>query len=68
MITGQDIVGQLKDVPLGDTLLVPVNMLRSGEDVFLDDMTVKDMENALQVEVDIIQSSGQELVDIMIKN
>lgn len=68
LITGQDIVGQLKDVPLGDTLLVPVNMLRSGEDVFLDDMTVKDMEKALQVEVDIIQSSGQELVDIMIKN
>ena len=31
-------------------------------------MTVKDMEKALQVEVDIIQSSGQELVDIMIKN
>lgn len=68
LITGQDIVAQLKDMPISDTLLVPVNMLRSGEEVFLDDMTVKDIEKALQVKVDIIQSSGQELADMMIKN
>lgn len=67
LVTGQDIVGQLKAQNLSRELLVPVNMLRSGEEVFLDDMTLKDIENALQVKACIIQSSGQDLMDMILK-
>ena len=38
------------------------DMLRSGETVFLDDITVAEVETALQVPVDIVKSSGQSLV------
>lgn len=62
LITGQDIVGQLKGMDLGEVLLLPINMLRSGENVLLDDMTTTDIENALQVPVDIIKSNGDDLV------
>ena len=40
LITGQDLMAQLKDKELGDRLLLPENVLRSGEDVFLDDYHV----------------------------
>ena len=39
LITGQDLKEQLAGADLGDRLLLPCNMLRSGEDVFLDDVT-----------------------------
>lgn len=67
LVTGQDIIGQLKSKPLSGELLVPVNMLRSGEEVFLDDVTLKDIENALQVKACIIQSSGQDLMDLILR-
>lgn len=67
LITGQDLMAQLKDKELGDRLLLPINMFRSEEDVFLDDITVHDLEDALQVKVDIVKSSGQDLVNELIK-
>ena len=66
LITGQDLAAQLKGRELGDALLIPCNMLRTGEDVFLDDFTVKDVEKALQVPVDIVKSSGQDLIDAVL--
>lgn len=62
LITGQDLMAQLKGHELGDALLIPCNMLRSGENVFLDDVTVEDVANALQTPVVIVKSSGQSLV------
>ena len=62
LITGQDIIAQLKGKDLGEVLLLPNNILRSGEDVFLDDMHLTDVENALQVPVNIVKSSGKDLV------
>lgn len=66
LLTGRDIIAQLKDQELGSVLLLPQNVLRSGEDVFLDDVTVKQMESALQVPVDIVKSSGQDFVDAIV--
>ncbi len=63
LLTGQDIIAQLKDKELGETLLLPENVLRSGEEVFLDDITVSEMQTALQVKVDIVKSNGQELMN-----
>ena len=63
LLTGQDIIAQLKDKELGERLLLPENVLRSGEEVFLDDVTVSEMQTALQVKVDIVKSNGQELMN-----
>ena len=63
LITAQDLVAQLKDKDLGGRLLLPTNMLRMGEDVFLDDWTLDEVEKALQVHIDIVKSSGQDLLD-----
>ncbi len=66
LITGQDLVAQLKDKPLGETLFLPENILRSGEDVFLDDFTVGDVQNSLQVPLNIVKSNGYELVSCIL--
>ncbi len=68
LITGQDLIAQLKDKPLGDRLLLPCNMLRSGEEVFLDDITITDVKDALQVDIDIVKSSGWDFVETIIND
>ena len=62
LLTGQDIIAQLKYKELGDRILLPENVLRSGEEVFLDDVTVSEMQTALQVKVDIVKSNGKDLM------
>ena len=66
LITGQDLTGQLKGQPLRERLLIPCNMLKIGEPVFLDDFTLEEVENSLQVKTDIVKSSGQDLLDAVI--
>ncbi|MBE5888446.1 MAG: DUF512 domain-containing protein [Lachnospiraceae bacterium] len=66
LITAQDMVAQLKDKELGNAVAIPCNMLRMGESVFLDDMTVEEVENALQVSLLIVKSSGQALLEGML--
>ena len=66
LLTGQDILAQLKGKELGNRLLLPQNVLKSGETVFLDDMTVAELEKALQVKVDIVKSSGQDFIEKII--
>ena len=62
LLTGQDIIRQLQGRELGERILLPQNVLRSGEDYFLDDVTVSDVEKTLQVKVDIVKSSGHDFV------
>ena len=62
LITGQDLIKQLKDKDLGDNLLLSCTMLRSGEEVFLDDITLSELEDALQVKTRIVQSDGRDFV------
>ncbi len=63
LITGQDLIAQLKDKPLGERLLIPKNMLRSGEQVFLDDTTLQQVSDALGVPVIPVGQDGYELCD-----
>ena len=60
-MTGQDLCEELCDKPLEKTLLIPGNMLRAKEDVFLDGMTVSDVESALHVRI-VPVSDGADLV------
>lgn len=62
LITGQDLKEQLTGRELGECLLLTSNMLRSGEQVFLDDMTVEELEKALQIKIHIVKSSGYAFV------
>ncbi len=65
LITGQDMIAQTKEKALGNAMAIPCNMLRSGEHTFLDDLTVEDVENTLQVPVLIVKSSGRALLEAM---
>lgn len=62
LLTGHDIMKQLADKDLGECLLLPCNLLRSGEDVFLDDKTVGEIETALKVPVQIVDETGADFV------
>lgn len=66
LITGQDLIAQLKDKTLGDRLLLPAVMFKSGEEVFLDDITKTQAEDALQIPINIVKSSGYDLVDAIL--
>ena len=70
LLTGQDILKQLSELKeegkLGERVLLPCNLLRSGEEVFLDDMTVTELSEQLEVQIDIVQSGGADLLDAML--
>lgn len=71
LITGQDLVRQIKErqnegINLGDTLNIPSNMLRIGERVFLDDMTVEEVENELKMRVVPVESGGKDFLESII--
>lgn len=59
LITGTDLINQLKDKELGSRLLLPNNILRSGEDVFLDDFTLKEVEDSINVSINIAPARGE---------
>lgn len=62
LLTGQDIIKQLKGRELGTLLYLPENLLRSGEDYLLDDVTVSDIERELGIPVGIAKCNGRDLV------
>lgn len=62
LITGQDLIAQLKNQKLGERLLIPCNMLRAGENVFLDDITVETVEKELGVPVVVVDEDGASFV------
>lgn len=68
LITGQDLIAQLKGKPLGDTLLLSASMVRRDDLVFLDDITVADVERELGVSVRIVENDGFELFDAISGN
>ena len=67
LITGTDLIEQLRGKDLGGRLLIPDNMLRAGEQVFLDDVTVEQVEQALGVTVvPVPADSGFDLADAIL--
>jgi len=63
LLTGGDILRQLAGHELGKTVFLPENLLRAGETVLLDDVTLDDLKKALQTDVDSVQSSGKDFVE-----
>ena len=66
LVTGQDLIAQLSGRGLGQELLLPQNMFRAGEEVFLDDVTLSDVRDALHLPVYIVKSSGEDLLDALL--
>lgn len=67
LLTGQDIMEQCIGKKLGDRVILPENVLRSNEEVFLDDVTLSDLKKALQVPIDIVKSSGYDFVRTLLE-
>ena len=63
LITGGDLIAQMKGKKLGERLLISASMLRSGERVFLDDVTLDEVERELGVPVIPVAQDGYELCD-----
>ncbi len=68
LLTGRDLMEQLKGQDLGDRLLLPCSLLRSGEEVFLDDVTLVQLKEFLDIEINIVASGGQDLVSCLLKD
>lgn len=69
LVTGTDLMAQLRGRELGRALLIPDVMLKFHEDVFLDDVTVEQVEQALGVPVVTVQADdGYELLSAILEN
>ena len=54
LLTGQDIIAQLKGKELGDLVLLSNRVLNENNTVTLDDMNLKQISNALNVPVKVV--------------
>lgn len=67
LITGGDLINQLKDKNLYGRLLISSAMLRSEGDIFLDDVSLEEAERALGAEITPVSCDGYELAEIILK-
>ena len=67
LITGQDIIEQLKDKELGTSLLLSNALLKHGEHVLLDDLTIEDIEEALQTKITVVNDDGGSFLKAIIE-
>ncbi|NLW66048.1 MAG: DUF512 domain-containing protein [Clostridiales bacterium] len=67
LVTGGDLIAQLKGRVYGERLIIPDTMIRDGGDVFLDDVTTGQVEKELGVRVEVIRPDGAELFEAMMR-
>ena len=65
LLTGKDIYEQLKDVPIGEEILVPASALRAGDDDFLCGMKRLELEEKLGVKTTPASSDGYEFLELV---
>lgn len=65
LITGRDLITQLKKHDIGDGIILPSSMLKRYEKVFLDDITVEDVEKILNTKVIISDVDGMKFINIL---
>lgn len=63
LITGIDLIERLKGLDV-DKIMIPRSMMKSGEDIFLDNLTVVDVEKELEIPIIITEVSGKEFIDV----
>jgi NifB/MoaA-like Fe-S oxidoreductase len=67
LVTGQDLVEQLVTYDNFDGIIIPKSMMKRDEDVFLDNLTIKEVSQKLNIPVITSRVEGKHLIDI-IKN
>lgn len=67
LLTGQDLKKQLSGKVSGIRLLLTKSMLKAGEPVFLDDVSVPELEKSLQTKIRIVESDGEDFVNACIE-
>lgn len=68
LVTGQNLMDALRNNPYERRVLIPKNMLRHGEGVFLDDITTEDIEKEFNVKIIQVEQDGFELLEAMLDN
>ena len=68
LVTGGDLIEQLKCKDLGEKLLISSSMLRHEKDKFLDDTTIEDVEKALNVKVAVVDNDGFEFISNLLES
>ena len=66
LVTGGDLIEQLKGENLGARLVIPSSMLRFENDLFLDDVSTDDVEKALGIELVPVNNNGNDLVKAIV--
>lgn len=66
LVTGGDLIDQLRGDDLGDRLIIPSSMLRFENDLFLDDVSTDDVERDLGVTLVPVNNNGNDLVEAVI--
>lgn len=67
LVTGRDLINQLKGRIESEVLWIPSCMLKADAPIFLDDVSLEEVENALQVQVDIVKSNGLKLYETIME-
>lgn len=65
LVTGGDIINQLKGKELGEELLVPACMLRFERDLFLDNVSLEELERELDVRVRVVENDGYSFIEAL---
>lgn len=66
LVTGGDLIDQLRGDDLGDRLIITSSMLRFENDLFLDDVSTDDVERELGVTLVPVNNNGNDLVEAVI--
>ncbi|WP_195560738.1 DUF512 domain-containing protein [Anaeromassilibacillus sp. D41t1_190614_C2] len=66
LVTGGDLLKQLQGRELGDALLLPDVMLRREGDIFLDDVSLEELSEALQIQIITVPNNGYALLDAVV--
>ena len=66
LVTGGNLIDQLRDDDLGDRLIITSSMLRFENDLFLDDVSTDDVERELGVTLVPVNNNGNDLVEAVI--
>ena len=63
LLTGKDMYNQLKDMELGEELLIPASALRAEDEDFLCGMTLRELSDKLGIKITPVGSDGYEFAE-----
>ena len=66
LVCGGDLINQMRDKPKSDVILIPSVMLRDGEDIFLDDITLEAAEHELNTQIIPVNNDGYDFVEAVL--